>query len=670
MNTATVIYIFIAILLSFLVVYFQYFLKEKKYVNRNILAFLRLITLLSLFVLLINPQIIRKKFVTVKPELIIAVDNSESIQLIKQDSIARSLANKLVNNKDFKKKFKITTFSFGSILKNSSNFTFDENKTNIYAALDELNSLFKNETAPVILISDGNQTYGNAYKYFRSKTPIFPVIIGDTVQPTDLKIDRVNVNSFSYLKNNFPVEVFIHFAGNEEIKTKFIVRKSGKVVFSKNVQFSKNKNSEHITFKLPSEKVGKHLYTASITPFKKENNVINNTKSFAVEVIDEQSKVGLVYDLLHPDIGMIKRSIETNQQRKVQLIDLNALQSDQKDMDVYILYQPSTKFQSVFKEISESNRNYFIITGTQTDWDFLNKIQSDFKSEIVQTTEKYFPVFDTKFSTFFLEDVGFSDFPPLENQFGNIIFSTSVQTILSNSVNGIEMNSPMLAVYSSENNRKAVLFGENIWKWRSAYYANNKSFDRFDQFINSIIQYLSVHNRKVPVELDYESFYHANELVKIKAKTYDSNFNFDRNAVLELTIKGLNESIPFVLTGSEYEAIISDLKSGDYNFIVKNIKNRKQTGGSFTVGDFSVEQELAYSNKDDLNAIANLSNGISFYPNQTDKLIDLLMKDERFVSIQKENKIKVSLIDWKWLLGLIILSLALEWFIRKYRGLV
>ena len=670
MNTATVIYIFIAILLSFLVVYFQYFLKEKKYVNRNLLAFLRLITLLSLFVLLINPQIIRKKFVTVKPELIIAVDNSESIQLIKQDSIARSLANKLVNNIDLKKRFEITTYSFGSIFKNSLNFTFDENKTNIYAALDELNSLFKNETAPVILISDGNQTYGNAYKYFRSKKPIFPVIIGDTVQPSDLKIDRINVNSFSYLKNNFPVEVFIHFAGNEEIKTKFIVRKSGKVVFSKNVQFSKNKNSEHITFKLPSEKVGKHLYTASITPFKKENNVINNTKSFAVEVIDEQSKVGLVYDLLHPDIGMIKRSIETNQQRKVQLIDLNALQSDQKDMDVYILYQPSTKFQSVFKEISESNRNYFIITGTQTDWDFLNKIQSDFKSEIVQTTEKYFPVFDAKFSTFYLEDVGFSDFPPLENQFGNIIFSTSVQTILSNSVNGIEMNSPMLAVYSSENNRKAVLFGENIWKWRSAYYANNKSFDRFDQFINSIIQYLSVHNRKVPVELDYESFYHANELVKIKAKTYDSNFNFDRNAVLELTIKGLNESIPFVLTGSEYEAIISDLKSGDYNFIVKNIKNRKQTGGSFTVGDFSVEQELAYSNKDDLNAIANLSNGISFYPNQTDKLIDLLMKDERFVSIQKENKIKVSLIDWKWLLGLIILSLALEWFIRKYRGLV
>jgi len=29
----------------------------------------------------------------------------------------------------------------------------------------------------------------------------------------------------------------------------------------------------------------------------------------------------------------------------------------------------------------------------------------------------------------------------------------------------------------------------------------------------------------------------------------------------------------------------------------------------------------------------------------------------------------ISLIDWKWLLGLIVLSLGLEWSIRKYRGL-
>lgn len=670
MNTATVIYIFIAFLLSFLVVYFQYFWKDKNYTSRNILAFLRFITLLSLFTLLINPQIITKKYVMVKPELIIAIDNSESIQLNKQDSIVRSLSNKLVSDKDLNEQFRISAFSFGSNLKNNLNLTFDENKTNIYDALVELNSLFKKETAPIILISDGNQTYGNAYKYYKSEQPVFSVIIGDTVQSADLKIDRINVNSFSYLNNIFPVEVFIHYTGNEEINTKFIVRKKNTVIFSKNVLLSKNKNNEHITFKLPSEKVGKHLYTSSIIPFNKEHNVLNNTKIFAVEIIDEQSKIGLVYDMLHPDIGMLKRSIETNKQRKVHMIDLNAPQLDQKDMDVYILYQPNTKFQNIFTKISELNKNYFTITGTQTDWSFLNKIQNDFKGNIVQTTEKYFSIFDTKFSTFYLKDIGFSDFPPLENLFGNVIFSSSVQTILYNSVNGIEMNTPMLAVYSSENNRKAILFGENIWKWRSAYYAINKSFVPFDQFINSIIQYLSIHIRKVPIELDYEAFYHANEQVKIKAKIYDSNFNFDRNAALELTIIDVSESKSFVLTGSDYEATVSNLKSGIYKFKVMDLNSGNQANGSFTIGEFSVEQELSYANTGDLKLISKNSDGDSFYANQTDNLIKFLIQNKNFVSTQKEVKSTDSLIDWKWLLGLIIVYLSLEWFIRKYRGLV
>ena len=214
MNTVTVVYFFLAILFSFLIVYFQYFFKEKKYKNRNILAFLRFITLLSVFIILINPKIIRKKFTTVKPELIIAVDNSESISLNKQDSVVRSLADELQNNKDLNDRFRVSTFSFGETIVNSSDFTFKENKTNIYSVLSELNSLFKKETAPVILISDGNQTYGNDYKYFKSNQPVYPIVVGDTVRPSDLRIDRINVNSFSYLNNNFPVEVFIQYSGN------------------------------------------------------------------------------------------------------------------------------------------------------------------------------------------------------------------------------------------------------------------------------------------------------------------------------------------------------------------------------------------------------------------------------------------------------------------------
>ena len=669
MNTITVVYFFLAILFSFLIVYFQYFFKEKKYSNQYILALLRWITLLSVFTLLINPKIERKRLLTVKPTLVIAVDNSESISFNKQDSTVRALSNDLLTNKDLNKKFRVSSFSFGSTLKNSSKFTFQESKTNIYTALTELNSLFKNQTTAIVLISDGNQTYGNDYKYIKSDQKVFPIIIGDTLQALDMKIDRLNVNAFSYLNNNFPVEVFIQFNGNEEVRSKFTVEEKNRIVFSKNMIFSKDKKSEVITFKLPAKSTGKHLYRAYIKPFKNENNTKNNAKIFSVEVFNEQSNIGIVYDLLHPDIGMFKRSIESNKQRKVHLIDLNSKDSIQVEKDVYILYQPNSKFISIFKKIQELKKSYFIVTGTQTDWNFLNKIQKDFNTNMVQTTEEYFPVFNSKFNTFYTEDIGFSEFPPLVNNFGTVRLSTSSQKILSNSVNNMKLDSPMLVVYSNENNRRVILFGENIWKWRVNYYQNNKSFIPFDRFINSLIQYLTIHKKKTPIELNYKSYFYAKEEVIIKAKTYDANFNFDRNAELNLKIKGMKESIPFVLTGFDYEASVPNLQSGNYEFEVKDGKSRRKSKGAFTVGKFSVEQEVDYANIKGLNQVALNANGKSFYPNQKDKLIELLLQNNSFVSTQKEETTKGSFIDWKWLLGLIVVSLTLEWFIRKYRGL-
>ena len=46
------------------------------------------------------------------------------------------------------------------------------------------------------------------------------------------------------------------------------------------------------------------------------------------------------------------------------------------------------------------------------------------------------------------------------------------------------------------------------------------------------------------------------------------------------------------------------------------------------------------------------------------------MEDNRYQTIQKSNKNTVPLIDFKILLLVIVLSLAIEWFLRKYNGLI
>ncbi len=185
-----------------------------------------------------------------------------------------------------------------------------------------------------------------------------------------------------------------------------------------------------------------------------------------------------------------------------------------------------------------------------------------------------------------------------------------------------------------------------------------------------MIQYLTIANKDNPIELYHNSFYYANEPIIIKAKSYDSNLNFDRNAQLELHIDKHDKNIAFYLKDNYYEVQLIDFDEGNYNFTVANKQNDKKQSGTFNVGKYSVEQELLQANSKDLEAIAENSKGKSFYPSQFNELSELLLINQEFVSIQKENKKIISLIDWKWLLGVIILSLSLEWFIRKYRGLI
>jgi hypothetical protein len=62
--------------------------------------------------------------------------------------------------------------------------------------------------------------------------------------------------------------------------------------------------------------------------------------------------------------------------------------------------------------------------------------------------------------------------------------------------------------------------------------------------------------------------------------------------------------------------------------------------------------------------------GKEYYPDQSDALIKSLLENEEYKSIQKNNMTKTPLIDWVWLLVLISILLATEWFVRKYNGLL
>jgi len=412
-------------------------------------------------------------------------------------------------------------------------------------------------------------------------------------------------------------------------------------------------------------------YQCDIAPLPKEKNTLNNLKNFNVEVLNEQAKILIISEINHPDISMIKRSIEMNKQRKVTIEnDLNK-SYQLKDYQLVILYQPTKKFNKIFDSIKDLN--FLIITGTQTDWNFLNTSQHYFTKNNINKTENYSAVLNASYDEFVIDDLDFGNFPPLEDYFGEINFSVPSKTILFQSVANITTDEPLLATFTDNNRRGAVLFGENNWKWRLLTKIEYQSFEKFDIFFNKLIQYLTSNKRASQLEIAYDPFIYSNADAIIRAQYFDATYTFDQNAslLLSITNKMTRETnkFPFTLKNNNFEISFSNLKPGDYDFIVSVNNDVISKNGTFSVLPYDIEQQFVSANVNDLKNIANLSQGSYFHINKVDELFSLLMSDKRYVTIQKSTEKIVSLIERKWLLTLVILLLSLEWFIRKYRGL-
>ena len=402
-----------------------------------------------------------------------------------------------------------------------------------------------------------------------------------------------------------------------------------------------------------------------------ETNTINNQKSFVVEVINEQSKIALISDIAHPDLGMLKRSIEANKQRKVDILNVSDTYNF-KDYQLIIFYQPNSSFRNSFDRLKGEKNNYLIITGTQTDWNFLNTIQTDFLKSTINQTENYQASLNTSYSSFVASDIDFDEFPPLQAKFGDINFNSPFEVLLYQKINGIQVDSPLLATFKSAEKNGAILLGENIWKWRMFSHTQNKSFSDFDGFMGKLVQYLSLKEKLSRLELNYEKIVYQNDLVEIKATYFDNNYVVDTRANLTLSLRNTqtNEvnTLPFRLVGQYYSANVANLESGSYAFTVKVEGQNLQKNGAFTVLDYNIEQQFTHANMKALRSLAVNNNGNLYHTSNYGKLLETLNTSNDYKPIQKSSTKQTQLIDWKYLLGLIVLFLGIEWFVRKYYG--
>lgn len=677
MSSITLVFILLSGIIALSLALFQYWnkLKKKKSIFK-FLAFLRFVSIFAILILLVNPKIQNEIFYNEKPKLVIVTDNSSSVSFLNQDTEIQKVINYLKDNKELNDKFDLNIFVFDEDLKMTDSLSFEGKQTNIANAFNKLQDIYKSDIAPTILLSDGNQTFGSDYGYttLKYKQPIYPIVLGDTTQHVDIKLQKLNVNKYAFYKNKFPLEAILSYNGEDKVSTSFKILSGNTTIWSQTVEFDKTNNSRILNFSLPANQIGLFTYKAIVEPLSNEKNTNNNQKDFAIEVVNEKSNIAIVSDFVHPDMGALKKSIESNEQRSVSILGVNEFVSKITDFQMVILYQPNNRFKPVFDALNTVPLNKLIISGSRTDWNFLNNISNEYKHNTSKQTENFQAIINTNYSEFIIPDLDFESFPPLIGKFGNLSFSVPNKNILYKKIGSVSTDDALLATLEYNSKREALLLGENIWQWRAQSYLNQGSFDQFDDFIGKLVQYLASKKRRERLNVDFESFYNGSSNVVINAQFFNKNYEFDNreNLTINVTdeISGEKKSFPFILKNNSYEVDLSSLPASDYKFTVTATDSNISKSGSFKIIAYNIEEQFLNANLDKLKSAAENSNGKISFPDKTNDLVTDLLNDSRFAIIEKSTKNTVPLIDWKYLLALIAISLALEWFIRKYNGLI
>ncbi|MDV6167220.1 hypothetical protein R1T16_02210 [Flavobacterium sp. DG1-102-2] len=675
MTASTILLLVLSAFAAFGLSFYQYLFKAKKKGRLFFfLAFLRFTTLFAIFILLINPVITTKDLKIVKTPLPVVVDNSQSIKELGADKVTQELTEKFLSNKGLKDKYDVQFYTFSDGFETGDSLNFKGKQTHIDQVAQNLKQLYRNSSYPVVMLTDGNQTIGNDYIYsFRENTAVYPLVLGDTTTFLDLRVSQVNVNKYAFLKNKFPAEVFLQYNGNKTVNAVFNIMQGNTVLHKQNITFTKDKKAASVNILLDAGRVGVQTYRAVLSSSETEKNKYNNVKNFAVEVIDQRSEVALISSINHPDLSALKRSIETNQQRKVTILKPTEVKSLQ-DYNVLILYQPDASFKQLLELNKNAGLNTLTITGLSTDFNLLNQAQNIVSFKMTSQKEDYLADLESGFNSFSVDNIGFEQFPPLQNAFGTATLKSNATTLLQARIRNVKTDNPLMFFSESGASRNAFILGENIWKWRMETYLNSKSFEQFDIFIDKTIQYLASNSKRKSLVVNHESFYNSGEVISVSAQYFNKNYEFDENARLTIQLKNKktnsSKTYDFLKGTGEYKVNLDGLDAGVYSFTVNENTSKTSYSGSFEVLDFEIEKQFVNPDLTRLQQVAANTSGVVYYPDNADKLIDALINNDNYKAVQKEITKKSPLIDWVWLLVMLSVTLAAEWFVRKYNGLL
>ncbi|MDC0909028.1 hypothetical protein OAQ21_02790 [Flavobacteriales bacterium] len=655
-------YVLICVCFGFIFTYLLYNNKAKL-ISKNVNLFLfviRFFYLSVILLLLLNPIIKLNNNYFEDPILIFAKDNSTSIN--------EDITDELISLKNNLNNFKSYEFSFSDKIYNGfiKNTGLKSNFSNLFA---ELNNTFEGRNvAGLILASDGSYNTGLNPQYLSYNFPVYCIALGDTTFKKDLRIDKVETNEVTFLGNSFPLEVSIASSIKNDVKSRLVI-KDGKIkLYDEIVTFKKDNNYKIFELDLVAEKVGLLNLDVKIIPINGEENLTNNSFTKYIDVIDYSSSILILKNTNTPDLAAFNNSISKNPRYNVVIKDID----EEYNIDKYQLI---VLFGVNIIPDNLLNNKVSLIVFNSVDYYFENFEKN---REFYNDKNKY-PItisLNNRFSKFTFSDelnnlVNYA--PPLFSSDINQKLKGNFDFILKNKQEESLSKSSVMMIKYIDEKKIAFVTAEGFWRWKFFDYKINNSNIAFDEIFLKLTQYLIIDDEKSLLRIKYKNDYDQDESVVINAELYNESYELVNDKEIKFSISDNSLNTKEYLFSKKSNTLFVDLgilKPGRYNYVARVDGSDENKKGFFNVKKIQLEQFSDDVNHKTLNHISNQSGGKFFYLNSLKELESVINSSALNKKIIHSKQNIVSFLGITNLLILLIFLILLEYFLRKYNGLV
>jgi hypothetical protein len=642
------------------------------------LSALRFLSVFLIAALLLQLAVQHIKHRKQKPELLIGIDNSESLNSYQEELLAA-----IDQLKSGLREYDPEILLFDSETRISNDVDFEGKRSDYSNLLAEINQNYiSSNIGALVLLGDGIFNAGTDPSFAAESVnyPIYSIGFGDTTLYTDAAIRNVLTNSSAFLEQNFPVQLDLSFTKAAGQIVNLTIQESSKTVYSKAIRIQSDNYffTENLSLKPGSE--GIVNYTVRLDEISGEQNLANNTHEFSVNVISEKQQILFLARGPHPDLGAISQALEGNTKYETELITSFSNELDFKDYDLVIVHQlPDASPQSLvlMERLLQSRRPALFILGKETAISGFNNLQTGFQLQQSSSFEQVTALVEDQFSMFRFDPTQMSELqnlPPLLVPFADVTLHPALEVFAMQSIQSIKTDRPLIVFGRVDGQKRGFIAGEGIWRWRIHNYLNDRSHILFDELVQKTINYLILKPNEDNFNLFWETEYNEDEPVIIQAELFNESFELDNSPDVEIEFThedGQTYEAVFDKINEKYQLTMGRLPVGNYSFLAQTMLGdaNYSESGSFSVSKIQIEGIETEANFQVLSQMAYKTGGDFFLPGQLNELIQRLEQNASLQSRQIEQQVYREFLSMKWLFFIILFLLALEWFLRKFWGI-